>query len=150
MENVCKDQVEEIVKFELSGEPVEGAMGCAEKVDTPAADHQLPSGGEIIHCKHGARKVIGLGTRRFNAAHNRCKRCMLPEAVVFVCNLWPVSVAVWVLDDRDALRSTRHIVGSPYTSFRETTSRDTVHNICPGFRRCPARILKSRCTSAAR
>ena len=61
MENICKDQVEKIVEFELSGELVEGAIktskGCAEKVDIPAADHQLPCGGELIHCKHGARNV---------------------------------------------------------------------------------------------
>ena len=117
MENVCKDQVEEIVEFELSGKPVEGAInaskGCEEKVNIPAADHQLPSGGEIIHCKHGTRKVLGLGTRRSNAAHNQCKRCMLPGAVVLFCNLWAVSVAVRILDGRDALRCTRHIVGSP-------------------------------------
>ena len=66
---------------------------------------------------------------------------MLPGTVVLVCNLWPVSAAVRVFDDRDALKGTRNIVGSPYTSFREKTSRDTVHNICSGFRRDPARVL---------
>ena len=145
MENVCKDQVEEIAEFELSGEPVEGAIntsnGCAEKVDVPAADHQLPNSSDIIHCNHGTRKVLGLGTRRFTAAHNQCKRCLLPGAVVLVCNLWPVSVAVRILDDWDALKGTRHIVGSPYTSFRQICSRDTVHYICSCFRRGPARIL---------
>ena len=66
MENICKDQVEEIVEFELSGELVEGTIntskGCAEKIEIPAAAHQFPDGGEIIHCKHGAGKVLGLGT----------------------------------------------------------------------------------------
>ena len=85
IENVCKDQVEEIVEFELSGGPVEGAInaskGCAEKVVIPDADHQLPSGGEIILYKHGTRKVLGLGTRRFNAAHNQRKRCTLPQNI---------------------------------------------------------------------
>ena len=77
MENICKDQVEEILEFELSGEPVEGAIntskGCAEKINIPDADHELPCGGELIHCKHGARKMLGLGTRRSNATHNKCK-----------------------------------------------------------------------------
>ena len=45
MENICKDQVEEIVEFEQSGEPVESTIntskGCAEKIDIPAADHQF-------------------------------------------------------------------------------------------------------------
>ena len=67
MENVCKDQVEEIVEFQLSGEPVEGAIntskGCAEKINIPAADHQFPCGGELIHCKHGPRKMLGLGKK---------------------------------------------------------------------------------------
>ena len=75
MENVCKDQVEEIVELELSGELAEGAInasnGCAEKIDIPAADHQLPCGGELIHCKHGAGKMLGQDTRRFSAAHNQ-------------------------------------------------------------------------------
>ena len=64
MENVCKDWVEEFVDFELSGEPVEGAIntskGCAEKINVPAADYQFPCGGELIHSKHGARKCLGL------------------------------------------------------------------------------------------
>ena len=63
MQNVCKDQ------------PVEGAIntskGCAEKINIPAADHQLPCGGELIYCKHGARIMLGLGTRRFNATLNQ-------------------------------------------------------------------------------
>ena len=50
MENACKDQVKEIVEFELFRELVEGTIntskGCAEKIDIPAADHQFPSGGE--------------------------------------------------------------------------------------------------------
>ena len=74
VENACKDKVKEIVEFELFRELVEGTIniskGCAEKIDIPASDHQFPSGGEIIHCKHGAGKVLGLGTRRFNASHN--------------------------------------------------------------------------------
>ena len=73
MEGSCKDQVEEM----LPDEPAEGTIntskGCAEKIDIPAADHQFPSGGEIIHCKHGAGRVLGLGTRRFNAARNQSK-----------------------------------------------------------------------------
>ena len=37
MENICKDQVREIVEFELSGEPVEGTInnskGSTEKIE---------------------------------------------------------------------------------------------------------------------
>ena len=49
MENICKNQVGEIVEFELSGDPAEGTIntskGCAEKIEIPAAHHQFPDGG---------------------------------------------------------------------------------------------------------
>ena len=61
---------------------------------------------------------------------NSCSSC---GTVILGKNLWPVFVAVWVFDDRDTLRGTRHIIGSPHTTFREKTTRDTVHNVCSVF-----------------
>ena len=124
MEKCLQNQFEEIVEFELSGEP---PRVVRRRSMFPLRDHQFPSGGEIIHCKDGASNVLRLATRHFNAALDQCKRCMLPGTVLLVCNLWPVSLAVRVLDDWDALRDTRNIVGCPFSSFREKTSGDTVY-----------------------
>ena len=66
---------------------------------------------------------------------NSCGTVVLNE------NLWSVPSVVRILDDRDALRGSRNIVIS---------SRDTVHDIRSRFRRDAARVLQSRCTSAAR
>ena len=41
-------------------------------------------------------------------------------------------------DDRDALRSSSNVVGSPPVSSRWISSRDTVHNVSPRLRRKPA------------
>ena len=62
-------------------------------------------------------------------APNNCSSC---GTVTLGKNLWPVSVA-WVFDDRDTLRCTRHIVGSPHTSFRRKPTRHTAHNVCSVF-----------------
>ena len=64
MNDVCKDSVEEVIEFDQSGEPVEGAInaskGRTEKVNVPAAEYQLPCSGESIHRKYDARKGLSL------------------------------------------------------------------------------------------
>ena len=86
---------------------------------------------QLNQARHRANRVC-LGQQSSSKGQRTMNSC---GTVVLVYNLWRVSVAVWILDDRDALRGNRHIVGSPYTSFRRKPTRYTVHNICSVFRR---------------
>ena len=79
---------------------------------------------------HGQQTSSKIGTTKTS---NSCGTVVLNE------NLWSVPVAVGILDDRDALRGSRNIVGSPYVGFGRIASRDTVYNICSRFRRDAAR-----------
>ena len=87
MEGICKDQVEEIAELELPDESVEVTIntskGCAEKIDIPAADHQFPNGDEIIHCKQGTGKVLGVWPKTLQY----CSQSMQETSVTWNCCL---------------------------------------------------------------